>query len=135
MTNAGHGELLGGAYRVGAVQLPVADKAGARLETLGVWVAGLAGDAAGSFLAQVPVAAHFDTVAREDDDRLKTISLFAAQTDFSEAGEITRFISSSQLSFIEKLMAKRGYLGSESMGGAFSALRSSASATTATSPT
>ena len=64
-------------------------------------------------------------MAREDDDRLKTISLFAAQTDFSEAGEITRFISSSQLSFIEKLMAKRGDLGSESMGGAFSALRSS----------
>jgi polyhydroxyalkanoate synthase len=64
-------------------------------------------------------------MAREDDDRLKSISLFAAQTDFSEAGEITRYISPSQLSFIEKLMAKRGYLGSESMGGAFSALRSS----------
>jgi polyhydroxyalkanoate synthase len=64
-------------------------------------------------------------MARDDDDRLKTISLFAAQTDFSEAGEITRFISPSQLSFLEKLMWKRGYLGSENMGGAFSALRSS----------
>ena len=30
-------------------------------------------------------------MARDDDDRLKTVSLFAAQTDFSEAGEITRF--------------------------------------------
>ncbi len=64
-------------------------------------------------------------MARDGDDRLATISLFAAQTDFSEAGEITRFISPSQLSFIEKLMWKRGYLGSENMGGAFSALRSS----------
>lgn len=64
-------------------------------------------------------------MARDDDDRLQTISLFAAQTDFSEAGEITRFISPSQLSFLEKVMAKRGYLGSENMGGAFSALRSS----------
>ncbi|CAN0604842.1 unnamed protein product, partial [Ectocarpus sp. 12 AP-2014] len=45
--------------------------------------------------------------------------------DFSEAGDITRFISPSQLSFLEKLMWKRGYLGSENMGGAFSALRSS----------
>jgi polyhydroxyalkanoate synthase len=64
-------------------------------------------------------------MARDDDDRLASISLFAAQTDFSEAGEITRFISPSQLSFLEKLMWKRGYLGSENMGGAFSALRSS----------
>jgi polyhydroxyalkanoate synthase len=64
-------------------------------------------------------------MARDDDNRLQSISLFAAQTDFSEAGEITRFISPSQLSFLEKLMWKRGYLGSEKMGGAFSALRSS----------
>ena len=64
-------------------------------------------------------------MARDDDERLATVSLFAAQTDFSEAGEISRFISPSQLSFLEKLMWKRGYLGSENMGGAFSALRSS----------
>jgi polyhydroxyalkanoate synthase len=64
-------------------------------------------------------------MARDGDDRLQSISLFAAQTDFSEAGEITRFISPSQLSFLEKLMWKRGYLGSENMGGAFSILRSS----------
>ncbi|MGI9292483.1 MAG: PHA/PHB synthase family protein [Pseudomonadales bacterium] len=64
-------------------------------------------------------------MARDGDDRLKSISLLAAQADFSEAGEITRFISHSQLSFLEKLMWKRGYLGSENMGGAFSALRAS----------
>lgn len=64
-------------------------------------------------------------MARDGDDRLQTVSLFAAQTDFSEAGEILRFISPSQLSFLEKLMWKRGYLGSENMGGAFSVLRSS----------
>lgn len=64
-------------------------------------------------------------MARDGDDRLKSISLFASQADFSEAGEITRFISPSQLSFLEKLMWKQGFLGSESMGGAFSALRAS----------
>ena len=64
-------------------------------------------------------------MARDDDDRLQSISLFAAQADFSEAGEITRFISPSQLSFLEKLMWKQGYLGTDKMGGAFSALRSS----------
>ena len=74
----------------------------------------------GTLLASAAAA-----MARDDDDRLKSITLFAAQTDFSEAGEIMRFISESQLSFLEKLMWKRGYLGSENMGGAFSALRSS----------
>jgi poly[(R)-3-hydroxyalkanoate] polymerase subunit PhaC len=64
-------------------------------------------------------------LARDNDDSLQSISLFAAQADFSEAGEITRFISRSQLSFLEKLMWKQGYLGTENMGGAFSALRSS----------
>jgi polyhydroxyalkanoate synthase len=64
-------------------------------------------------------------MARDDDDRLHSVSLFAAQTDFSEAGEIARFISPSQLSFLEKVMWKKGYLGSENMGGAFSALRAS----------
>ena len=64
-------------------------------------------------------------MARDGDDRLQSISLLAAQADFSEAGEITRFISPSQLSFLEKLMWKQGFLGSENMGGAFSALRAS----------
>jgi polyhydroxyalkanoate synthase len=64
-------------------------------------------------------------MARDDDDRLASLSLLATLTDFSEAGEVTRFISPSQLSFLEKVMWKRGYLSSENMGGAFSALRSS----------
>ena len=51
--------------------------------------------------------------------------LFAAQADFSEAGEITRFISPSHLSFLDTLMWKQGYLGIENMGGAFSSLRAS----------
>jgi polyhydroxyalkanoate synthase len=64
-------------------------------------------------------------MAREKDDRLGSISLFAAQADFSEAGDIMRFISPSQISFLEKIMWKQGYLGIENMGGAFSALQAS----------
>ena len=75
----------------------------------------------GGTLASIAAA----TMARDDDDRLASLSLFAAQTDFSEAGEITRFISPSQLSYLEKIMHKRGFLGSENMGGAFSSLRAS----------
>ncbi|MGI9292401.1 MAG: PHA/PHB synthase family protein, partial [Pseudomonadales bacterium] len=34
-------------------------------------------------------------MARDGDDRLRSMSFFAAQADFSEAGEITRFVSAS----------------------------------------
>ncbi len=64
-------------------------------------------------------------MARDGDSPLKTISLFAAQTEFSEAGEITRFVSASQLEFLDKLMWKEGLLRSSNMGGAFGALRAS----------
>ncbi len=62
-------------------------------------------------------------MARDGDDRLNSVTLFAAQTDFSEAGEITRFVSPSQLEFLDKLMWREGLLRSSNMGGAFSALR------------
>lgn len=35
------------------------------------------------------------TMAREDDNRLKSITLLAAHTDFTEAGELTLFINES----------------------------------------
>jgi polyhydroxyalkanoate synthase len=62
-------------------------------------------------------------MAREGDDRLKTMSLFAAQVDFREAGEITTLLGESTFAFLEALMRKQGYLGIENMVGAFSSLR------------
>jgi polyhydroxyalkanoate synthase len=65
------------------------------------------------------------TLARDGKEPLQSISLFAAQGDFSEAGEVLRFISDSQLEFVDKYMWKTGYLDSENMGGTFGALRAS----------
>jgi polyhydroxyalkanoate synthase len=65
------------------------------------------------------------TLGRDGDDRLQSITLFAAQGEFSEAGEVLRFISDSQLEFVDKYMWKKGLLGSENMGGTFGALRAS----------
>jgi polyhydroxyalkanoate synthase len=63
-------------------------------------------------------------MARDDDDRLQSVTLFAAQTDFSEAGELTLFIDESQVDYLKDLMWSQGYLNTNQMSGAFQLLRS-----------
>ena len=64
------------------------------------------------------------TMARDGDDRLASLSLFAAQTDFTEAGELQLFITEDQLDFLGDIVKTQGYLSSEQMSGAFQMLQS-----------
>ncbi len=63
-------------------------------------------------------------MARDNDDRLASLSLFAAQSDFTEAGELQLFITEDQLNFLNDIMQTQGYLDSAQMGGAFQMLQS-----------
>ncbi len=57
------------------------------------------------------------------DTRIQDITLLAAQTDFSEPGELSLYISPAQIEMLEALMYKEGVLDSKQMGGAFTLLR------------
>ncbi|RYF82863.1 MAG: alpha/beta fold hydrolase [Comamonadaceae bacterium] len=62
-------------------------------------------------------------MARDRNDRLASLALLAAQTDFTEPGELGLFIDESQLAFLENIMSRQGYLSSAQMAGAFQSLR------------
>jgi polyhydroxyalkanoate synthase len=96
----------------------------AALDTIGRIVPDQPVHGVGYFLGGTLLAASAAAMARDGARRLKTLSLLAAQTDFSEAGELTLFISESQVAYLEDIMWEQGYLDAGQMAGAFRVLRS-----------
>ena len=63
-------------------------------------------------------------MAAKRDTRVASATLFAAQVDFTHAGDLKVFVDEEQIAAVERQMAGRGYLEGRTMANAFNLLRS-----------
>jgi polyhydroxyalkanoate synthase len=96
----------------------------AALDAVGAIVPGRKIDTVGYCLGGTMLAIAAAWLAGRRDARINSMTLFAAQTDFTEAGELTLFIDDSEVDYLEDIMWRQGYLQTRQMAGAFQLLRS-----------
>jgi polyhydroxyalkanoate synthase len=70
------------------------------------------------------LAATLAYMADNRDDRIASATFFAAQVDFTHAGDLMVFVDEEQIAAREREMSERGYLEGKKMANAFNLLRS-----------
>jgi polyhydroxyalkanoate synthase subunit PhaC len=95
----------------------------AALDAIAAIVPGRRVHAVGYCLGGTMFAIAAAAMARDGEERLRSLTLFATETDFTEPGELGLFIDDSQVACLQNLMWDQGYLDSGQMAGAFQMLR------------
>ena len=96
----------------------------AALDAINAIVPGQKVHATGYCLGGTLLAIAAAAMDRDGDARLGSMTLFTAQTDFTEPGELALFIDDSEVSLLEAQMEETGFLTAGQMAGAFQILRS-----------
>jgi polyhydroxyalkanoate synthase len=79
--------------------------------------------AAGYCVGGTLLAATLAYMAAKGDKRVDSVTFFATQVDFSEAGDMQIFVDEAKLAALEDAMAKTGYLDGVKMANTFNMLR------------
>ena len=80
--------------------------------------------AAGYCVGGTLLAVTLAYMAARNDKRIRSATFFAAQVDFTHAGDLKVFVDEDQLNALEKRMRDLGYLEGRQMATAFNLLRS-----------
>ena len=72
----------------------------------------------------IVMAATLAYMSARGDDRIVSATLLTTLLDFSDVGPISVFIGEKELAFLDRVMAKKGYLEGTRMSSAFNMLRS-----------
>ncbi len=79
--------------------------------------------AAGYCVGGTLLALTLAYMGAKGDDRIDSVTFFATQVDFSEAGDLQIMIDEARLDALDEAMAKTGYLDGVKMANAFNMLR------------
>ena len=79
--------------------------------------------AAGYCVGGTLLAATLAYMAATGDERIDSVTFFATQVDFSDAGDLQIFVDEARLAALDESMARTGYLEGVKMANAFNMLR------------